>query len=480
MDFVVGRQEEKAILDSKLNSGIPELIAVYGRRRVGKTHLIRSYLKDHIVFEMAGIHAANLREQLNNFNISLAKSIGSKILPAPPANWQEALNNLDNYLLNNLEGRKPIVVFFDEFPWIHTPKSNFLRAFDHWWNSSGTKRNNLKVIICGSAASWMIDKVINDRGGLHNRVTQKLKLLPFHLSDTYDFLQLRKIKLDYYQCLQLYMAMGGIPFYLQQIEPGESAAQVIDRLCFTKDGILKSEFSNLYRSLFNNAEQYEKIVRSLSQKPSGLTRDEIISTCKLSSGGGTTRILQELEEAGFIAQYIPFGKSSKEGVYKLIDEYSIFYQKFIDGTRSTGKGTWLRKFNSPAYRSWTGIAFESVCLKHILQIKRVLGIEGVLTEESVWRHIPKKGGDQRGTQIDLVLDRQDHCINICEVKFSNGEFIIDKKYATVLDNKVNTFRRETATRKSLFLTFITTYGAKKNEYYTGRVVSEIVMNDLFK
>lgn len=480
MGILIGRAEEQKILNQKLTTGTPELIAVYGRRRVGKTYLIRTTLKDSIVFEMTGIHEASLKEQLRNFSLALGLAIKSPAPLATADSWLQAFHDLDKYLLDTIDADKPAVLFFDEFPWTHTPRSNFLRAFDHWWNSSGTKRPNLKVVICGSAASWMIEKIFNDRGGLHNRVTQRIRLLPFTLGETEAYLSHKGAVLDHYQILQLYMAMGGIPYYLQHIVPGESAAQIIDRLCFTANGILKSEFKNLYESLFTNSEQHEKVIRTLAKKGKGLTRQEIIEECKLTTGGSTSKMLKELEESGFITPYIPFGKTVNESIYKLTDEYSLFYQKFIENTKVSGEGAWLRQAGTASYISWSGFSFESVCHKHTVQIKKALGIGGVLTEESNWRHHPGRGSGQSGAQIDLLLDRQDRCINICEMKFASDEFAIDKKYAGELDNKVNVFRRETGTKKTLFLTMITTYGVKKNDYYTGRVLAEVVMEDLFK
>lgn len=480
MSVLVGRFEERKIFENKLLSGNPELIAVYGRRRVGKTYLIRTFLKEHIAFEMVGIHEADLPDQLKNFSISLGKAIKSKAPLSVPDSWQQAFHDLDKYLVENMDTQKPVVFFFDEFPWLHTPRSNFLRVFDHWWNSSGSRHTNLKVVICGSAASWMIDKVINDRGGLHNRVTQKIRLLPFTLSETEQYLISKDARIDQYQMLQLYMAMGGVPYYLQHINKGESAAQSIDRLCFTTNGILKEEFKNLYQSLFKNAGQHESVIRALAKKSKGLTREEIIKATKLTSGGTATRILRELGESGFIEQYIPFGKKANESIYKLADEYSLFYLKFIENSKSTGKGTWLRQFSTPSYKSWSGFSFESVCHKHIAQIKKALGIGGVLTEASAWRYQPAKDGKEQGVQIDLLIDRQDRCINICEIKFASEEFAIDKKYAAELDKKLSVFQRATGTKKTLFLTMVTTYGVKRNEYFTGRVIAEVMMKHLFR
>lgn len=474
--MLTGRIEEQQILAEKMDSGEAELIAVYGRRRVGKTFLVRTYCKDRIIFEVTGIHEASFKDQLQNFGLALQAAIKSKVPIAAPENWVTAFHMLDQYL-DGLPKNKSAVLFFDEFPWLHTQKSGFLQAFEHWWNSSASKKNHLKVIICGSAASWMIDQVINNKGGLHNRVTQTIRLLPFTLAETEQYLISRGIRLGHYLILQLYMAIGGIPHYLKGIQKGESVAQAIDRLCFTKDGLLKGEFKNLYQSLFTNSHHHEAVIRALARKGKGLTRNEIIAECGLSSGGTTTKILSELVESGFITPYIPFKKTEKESIYKLSDEYSLFYLKFIEHAKATGAGTWLRQSATLSYTIWSGFAFESVCQKHVRQIKRALGIEAVLTEASGWRYMPPKA--KKGAQIDLLLDRQDKVINLCEMKFASGEFVIDKKYAGELENKMTVFKAETKTRSAIFPTMITTYGVKKNDYYRDIVQDEVVMDDLF-
>ncbi|MCR6719130.1 MAG: AAA family ATPase [Chitinophagaceae bacterium] len=473
---IIGRVHEQKQLAARLASNEPELIAIYGRRRVGKTYLVRTMLADNIVFEFTGIHKATKDTQLENFRQTLQIATRNPIALAIPKNWLQAFVMLESFL-NSLPTEKPAVVFFDEFPWIETRKGGFLQAFDHWWNAHGSKKSHLKVVICGSAASWMIDKIINDRGGLHNRVTQSIRLLPFTLGETRAYLQSKGIVLDTYSELQLYMAIGGIPFYLRNINPGESVAQIIDRICFEKDGPLQKEFNNLFSSLFADADNHEKIIRALAKKGKGLTRNEIIDECGFTSGGNTTKLLKELEESGFIQPYSAFEKTTHDAIYKLTDEYSLFYIKFIESSRDTAKGAWLRQFGSLTYNIWSGFAFESVCQKHELQIRRKLGIEGVLTHVSTWRTMPHKG--QHGTQIDMLLDRNDRSINLCEIKFCIQEFIIDKKYAAELDNKVNLFRTETGTRKTIFPTMVTTYGCRKNEHYLGRIQAEIVMDDLF-
>jgi AAA+ ATPase superfamily predicted ATPase len=474
---IIGRNAEKNILKEMLNSKEAELLAILGRRRIGKTFLIRNYYQKYIVFECTGIHEAGLSEQLFNFSRSLQLAMQSSIPPATPENWVQAFTFLGDFLATKLKDQ-PVVVLFDEFPWIHTAKSGFLTAFGHWWNTWASRQPQLKVVICGSAASWMIENILHNKGGLHNRVSRTIQLLPFDLKETEEYLISRGVKLDHYQILQLYMAMGGIPQYLKQVEKGQSAHQIIDKLFFEKNAMLKTEFSVLYRSLFDNASHHEAIVRELAKKAKGMSRAEVIKACGLTTGGTTTRLFDELEQSGFITQYIPFEKTSRDGIYKLSDEYSLFYLKFIDRSRITGTGTWHKIAESQSYNSWSGYAFEAICQKHLQQIKKALGIAAVYTETSGWRYTPKKG--EMGAQIDLLLDRADHSINLCEMKFANREFTIDKKYANELDSKVNIFQAQTKIKKTIFPTMITTYGTKQNIYYTGRIMSEVKMEDLFK
>jgi len=476
MEVLTGRQAEKNILATVIASGNPELVAVYGRRRVGKTFLIRTAYAGHVVFEFSGIHSASLATQLQNFTNSMQTAAGSAAVLAVPGSWVQAFHQLQGILQPKLKkGRS--VIFLDEFPWAHSARSGFLEAFEHFWNSWCTKQNNLVVVICGSAAAWMIRNVVNNKAGLHNRISQKIRLLPFSLYETEQYLKSNHVNLDQYQILQVYMAIGGIPQYLKNIKPGQSAAAAIDELCFTKDGLLRNEFENLYRSLFDKADHHINVIKALATKTSGLNRNEIIAACSLSSGGTTTRLIEELVESGFIAAYIPFNKDVKESIYKLTDEYSLFYLKFMMGRLQSGSSVWLKMSTGTSWKSWSGFAFENICLKHTSQVKNALGIAAVNTQESVWRYISGKG--EKGAQIDLLIDRQDNCINICEMKFSTGEFSIDPAYSAELKNKREVFQARTKTRKTLFLTMITTHGVKHNANYLGLIQQDLKMDILF-
>jgi uncharacterized protein len=323
----------------------------------------------------------------------------------------------------------------------------------------------------------MIKNIVNNKGGLHNRITRKIRLLPFTLLETEKYLQFRKINLDRYQILQLYMVMGGIPHYLKEIIKGESSAQSIDRICFTKDGLLNNEFKNLYHSLFDDATKHMAVVRVLASNNSGLTRNELIDKAGFSSGGTITELMDELIETGFVTGWQPYEKKSRDTIYKLSDEFTHFYFKFMERNRAAGKGTWQSFSTGQSWRSWGGVAFERVTLKHISQLKKAIGIAAVYTEEAAWRYLSAKS---KGAQIDLLIDRKDLVINICEMKYSESEFVIDKAYATELENKRTIFKQETRTKKSLFLTMVTTYGIKNNDYAIRLIQNSITMDSLFE
>lgn len=470
---VVGRYGEKALLDEMLQSELPELLAVYGRRRVGKTYLLRNHLHSSLAFEYSGVHGVSTEVQLQRFTDALSMQLNKGLKFSQPENWFAAFDLLISLLKRKL--RKRTVILLDEFPWMQTPKSNFLAAFEHFWNGWASHQPKLVVVLCGSAAGWMIQNVLRNKGGLHNRITRKMVLHPFTLSETEEFLRSRNVVLNRYQIIQLYMTLGGIPHYLNEAKPGLSAAQIIDKACFSKTGFLYDEFAELYRSLFDEADRHLKVVRALSAKPMGLNRNQLIKAAKLQTGGTTTLLLEELTSAGFLTPYIPYGKKSNDTIYKLTDSFSLFYLKFMERQRGGGKGTWQRLSETPSWKSWSSFAFETVCLKHLPTIKIALGITGIHTEANIWRG----KGSTEGVQIDLVIDRRDNCINLCEIKFHETTFSIDKKYAAALRSKVQLFKQETKTRKQLFLTFITTMGMQSNEHSIGLVDVQLEADHLF-
>jgi len=376
--------------------------------------------------------------------------------------------------LDTQKGRK--LIFIDELPWFDTRNSKFIQGLEHYWNSWASARSDIVLIVCGSATSWMINKLINDKGGLYNRITKKIKLVPFTLYNCEKYLQSRKIKLDRYQIIQLYMSLGGIPFYWDEVKPGLSAMQNIENICFSETGLLRTEFTNLYRSLFSNHERHLSLVKAIAKKSKGLFRDELIKLSGLPNAGSTTRLLDELEESGFIRKYVPFGKKLRNSLYQLVDFYTHFYLRFIENTQLLNNNNWVNAVDNPKYRAWSGYAYEQICLYHLPQIKQALGVSGVYTTVSSWR----SSNSDFGAQVDLIIDRRDQVINLCEIKFSINPYTINKKYASELRNKIGTFKLETGMRKSVFLTMITTFGVKQNIHSTGLIQNELQMDDLFR
>lgn len=477
MALLVGRESEKSELRKSLESSEAELVAVYGRRRVGKTFLVREFFRQRLAFELTGVHDAPLAEQLRNFSFALGRAMRSDIPLATPPTWQDAFQQLI-VCLEALSKSTKHVVFFDEVPWLASRRSRFMSAFEHFWNAWASRQPHLIVVVCGSAASWMIGKLVRQRGGLHNRVTRRIRLEPFTLAESKEYLRSRRVHLTPYQIAEIYMAMGGIPHYLKEVVPGQSAAQNIDRICFAQTGLLQNEFRQLYASLFENSERHMQVIRTLARNRQGMTRNKLLSEARISTGGAATMLCDELIESGFVMRVLPFGKGKKDALYRLADEYSLFYLRWIEKNRSSGNDIWLKKQRSPAWRAWSGYSFESLCLRHVSQLKRALGIEGIETEESSWYH---RATDEssKGAQIDLLIDRQDHCINLCEMKFSESEFLIDRKYAGELSFKRDLFRRISRTRKTTFLTMVTTFGVKDNKYSRDLVDNSVKIEALF-
>jgi len=480
---ITGRLDETRILDNALHSADPEFIAVYGRRRVGKTFLIREFYEDSICFELIGVHEASLKVQLSNFAQSLKTAMGIGILPQAPGTWFDAFSYLEQFFesFDQKPNTGKRVVFIDELPWLNTPKSNFLAALEHFWNSFGSKHSNLILVVCGSAASWMIQKIVNSKGGLHNRLTHQIRLLPFTLSETEIFLKSRGVVLTRYQIISLYMAMGGVPFYLRQAEPGFSSAQIIDKVCFSKDGVLRNEFEKLFASLFDQSDQHTRIINVLRQNRSGMSRNLILSSAKIPSGGTASKILEELEESGFIASWIPFGKKSNDIIYRITDEFTLFYFDWIKplGKRDPGEGYWMSRQNDPGRRAWAGYTFEGICMKQLQKIKNALGIGMVETFHGPWHYIPPKNAEGTGAQIDLLIDRKDATINLCEMKFSESEFTVDADYAKLLRQKKEVFKNVTKTRKNIFITMITTFGITDNSWSNDIVSNSLTIECLF-
>ena len=473
MENVIGRKKEIDLMLSLKDSRKSEFLAVYGRRRVGKTFLIRQVFEKDFTFQLTGLANTKLQWHLSNFHRAIVRQNPNKIPLAPTKNWFDAFQQLMDLLEASNQPKK--VIFLDELPWFDTPNSGFMTALEHFWNSWASARTDVILVVCGSAASWIINKLLKNKGGLHNRITQRIKLEPFNLAETAAFFKSKNAVFEQMQIAQLYMALGGIPFYLDMINVGESAVQNINRLCFEADGALRIEFESLYASLFKKADNHVAVIEALAQKSSGMSRDELIKAAKIQNGGGTTMLLQELEECGFIRKYLSFGKNQRNMLYQLVDFYSLFYLTFIKNTSVLDDDIWVNGVDNPQFRTWSGYAFELLSLHHVREIKQALGISGIQTRTSAWYSTDKLAK----AQVDLVIDRRDGVINLCEMKFSIKPYTIDKKYAEELRNKIGVFREVTKTPKSIFLTMVTSFGLQKNEYSTALVQNSLTMDIFF-
>ncbi len=469
---ILGRTSEKSRIKEIVNSNKPAFVAIYGRRRVGKTYLIKEYFNQKFTFYATGLANSNTKTQLINFIFFINKCFNTSY--DAPKNWLATFTILKNELAKT-EGNK--IIFMDELPWFDTKKSDFITGLEFFWNSWASTQRGLKLFVCGSAASWMINELIKNKGGLHNRVTHRFKIEPFTLQETENFLQAQDVQLDRFQIVNLYMVMGGIPYYLEQIKKGESAAQNIERICFSETGILRTEFTFIFSSLFNNSEKHEKLLRKIYEMGNRATRDNLIKELKTLSSGDFTVKLNELEESGFLKSYTPLGVRKSKKIYVIADYYSLFYFKFIENAGKYEAGNWINRINDTATKVWAGLTFEQVCWDHTQNIKQHLGIAGVYSETSTWSK--QSDSETNGAQIDLVIDRKDRVINLFEIKYTINPFEITKEYDLKLRNKVGAFTQSTKTKKTVFLSMITTYGLINNAYSRSIIQNELTMHDLF-
>ena len=468
MAVIIGRTEELRTLQAVYASRDPQFLAVYGRRRIGKTFLISEFFRDKgLYFELTGIKDAPLKVQLNNFSREYAEVFTPGSPAAPPASWFDAFDQLRKRAAERSPGQK-MILFFDELPWLASPRSQFLAGLDHAWNRYLSRSKDIIVIICGSAASWMIRKVIQDKGGLHGRLTQTIQLKPFTLAETRLFLEAQQVRLTAPQLIEFYMAVGGVATYLTQLRSGQSVNQLVQSRYFDKNAPLKGEFHKLFSSLFDGYQKHVAIVEALAASHYGLTINQLLQKTATRTGGGFSTLLTELLESGFLTFLPQLGNKKKAGKYLLTDEFTLFYSKWVqqwENQVSDLNGYWQRQSNTQSFRSWAGYAFETLCIKNIAAIKQQLGIGGGTTAISQWQD------DQ--AQIDLVIDRADNCINLCEIKFYNAEYVVGAKEAAELQRKKARFLTATGTKKALFLTLITANGVARNQHYTDTIDSHV-------
>lgn len=485
MESLIVRHAEIQLLKELLASDEPEFLAVYGRRRVGKTFLIREFFKDKgMLLEFTGIKDGTMHDQLKNFTDNLSRYLFEGIPLATQSDWASTLEILTKKL-EALSKNKKIILFLDELPWLATKRSLLLQQLDYFWNTRWSKLSNIILVVCGSAASWMLEKLIHAKGGLHNRITQLIHLQPFTLTETKTYLESRKIKKNHQQILEIYMAMGGIPYYLKHIKNSLSAAQNIDILCFRQNGLLFEEFNKVFRSLFEKAEPHLKIVRKLATIKQGVSQEELEQHLRIKSGGTLTKRLFELESAGFVQKSVPYHHEHRNCRYKLIDEYSLFYLTWIEPIRAqiqlqTSESYWSLLRQTQAWSVWAGYAFEAICYKHIGIIKKALKIDHILSDVGAWQQkAPLGQRHATGAQIDLIFDRADGVISICEIKCSEQPFAINKECAKNLAEKLSVFSTQMKIRKDLSLVLITTCGMKPSIWSEELINQVVVLDDFF-
>lgn len=470
----IGRTKECEELEWAMNSSKSELIVLYGRRRVGKTFLVRRFFKDSYCFHYVGAHRQKRNVQLQNFREALLRYSADKHIPQLN-NWHDAFLQLEKYLEECEESRK--VLFFDEMPWMDTKGSDFVAELEYFWANWVQNRDDIVFIACGSATSWMKEKLEDNQGGLHNRITHRIYLRPFYLNECKDYLEAHGFEWDDYQILQCYMLFGGVPYYLSLLRPSLSLPENVDSLVFRRGGDLADEFNELYNALFSKADRYINIVRLLATKRQGFLRGEIEAATGYS-GGGLTKLLGNLERCDFIVSYYQYGNKSKQTLYRLSDFYTLFYFRYVENNRSRDEQYWQHHFTGRSVEAWEGFTFEEICLRHLPQIKHGLGISGMATEASAWRFVPQKGDDRKGAQIDLVIQRADKITHLVEMKFSERPFTITKDYEQRLQERKHLFMDMTGISRGVVHTFITPIGLAKG-MHSAFVHSQLTAKDLF-
>ena len=473
-DKLIGRDRECEELRWAVDSHRSELVVMYGRRRVGKTFLVRRFFDDTYSFHYVGAHKQKKTVQLQNFREALIRYSSDYDIPILQ-NWHEAFLQLERYLEGCKEQRK--VVFFDEMPWIDTQGSDFVAELEYFWASWVQNRDDIVFIACGSATSWMKEKLEDNQGGLHNRITHRIYLRPFYLSECKAYLEYHGFEWDDYQILQCYMLFGGVPYYMSLLRPYLSLPENVDALIFRRGGDLSDEFKELYNALFRNADRYIKIVKLLSTKRQGFLRAEIEKATGYS-GGGLTKMLDNLERCDFIVSYGQYGNKRKQTLYRLADFYTLFYFRYVEHNQTRDEQYWQHHFTDRSVESWEGFTFEEVCLRHLPQIKQGLGISGIATESSAWRFVPPKDTQQRGSQIDLVIKRADKIIHLVEMKFSEKPFIITKDYEERLNERKILFMDQNNLQRGPVFTFITPRGVARG-IHASLVHSQLTAPDLF-
>lgn len=472
--MLVGRENERKMLKEAYEADESKFVAIYGRRRIGKTYLVRETFENHFTFQHSGYFGGKLSDELFEFCISI-RQYGLDGFEQPK-NWLEAFELLKRVIMNSPDKRK--VVFLDELSWMDTRGSDFVMALEGFWNGWASARKDVLLIVCGSVTSWMISKIVHNKGGLYNRLSFRINLEPFTLKECEEYVNAKNIIMNRYSILQCYMIMGGVPYYWSFLEKGLSLPQNIDRIFFADNALLDNEFEYIYSSLFHNPEPYIKIISALGKKKAGMTREEIVKASKLPESGNLSKKLEELENCGFIRRYNSYGKKQKDSLYQLIDNFTLFYFKFLE-KKPTDEHFWTNNQLSQAVKTWCGLAFERVCLEHVSEIKNALGISGVSTNAYSWSCKKDNEKGLEDSQIDLIIERRDQIIDLCEMKYSTKPFKVTLKVDTDIHRKTWDFINATGTHFAVHPIILTPYGIT-DDSYRGQIQAVITADDLFK
>ena len=472
---LVARISEISRLKEFYKSGKPEFVALYGRRRVGKTYLVERLFEKEFAFNVTGIIEGS-REEEDAVFLNALRRIG--YTGEPFKTWIDAFNILKALLQKKIRKGRRCIVFIDELPCFDTLRAGFVKAFGDFWNDWGCKHEEAMLIVCGSATTWMIKNIIDSHGGLHNRITHEMHIHPFNLAETEEYLLSQGVEWDRLSIVQLYSVLGGIPYYLSLIRKDDSIASAVDRLFYSEDAELRSEYSRLFKSLYKSPEPYMKIIDALCSHKSGLTREEILEKMSGVDNGHLSEYLENLEKCDFIRLYYvkdSTGRKLKKtgGIYQMMDFFTVFHNSLLSRP-STDPHYWSNHLGTPSMNTWLGLSFERICMYHVPQIKQALGIDRIGTEYFSWR----SRESAPSVQIDLLIEREDRKVNICEIKYSETEYSLQKDEEAKIRSRIGAYKDESRTRYSLLPVLITTYGLKEGKY-SSLLKNVVTMEQLF-
>jgi hypothetical protein len=410
----VGRKNELRMLNDAYRSGKDELVVLYGRRRIGKSSLVKRFAeKKKAYYEFEALEGETTPGQINHFLQQLKKQIDDPILDSVRfANWEQVFTYLTEKVINRKSKVKKIL-FLDELPWMAAGRIRLVSLLKYYWDNHW-KSKHVMLILCGSVASFMVKKVLHSNA-LYGRTTIEILLKGFSPEEAARLLSKKRSREE---TLNYQLVFGGVPKYLEQINTSQSFNKNMNTLCFSPHGIMLKEVERIFYSQFREPRTYLKIINLLKNGIFSLS--EISSKTKIPSGGGLKQYLKNLERAEMIRSYIPFDRSgnSKFKKYTLADEFLVFFFKYMGPNLRVIKESSSRRLfetlTQNSFDSWLGFAFERFCLKHAGLLALVMDFADDILLASPYF----KKNDER-FQIDLLYQRADRVITVCEIKHQN-------------------------------------------------------------